>query len=253
VGGYTLRYKCYGQGTPAVIVEAGLGDPPIITRHWTKVTQEIQKTTRICIYDRAGIGTSDKAPIPRTSKDMAQDLHKLLINAHIGGPYILVGHSIGGFIVRVYASQYPEEIVGMVLVDSSHPDQFPKFMAAFPPETLDEPASVKNLRQAISMPSNDEGMDIAASAAQVRATNSLGNMPLLVITRSPTWDHSPTLPVDFAAKLEHIWQDMQIDLLSISSNSTHIIASKAGHNIEFEEPKLVIDAILKVIGEVLQK
>jgi pimeloyl-ACP methyl ester carboxylesterase len=252
VGGYKLHVVCFGTGSPTVVLESGMGDTHDV---WSKVILEVKQTTRVCAYDRAGLGQSDPSPTkPRTSLDMVKDLHTLLTNARIEGPFVLVGHSIGGFIVRLYASQYPDEVVGMVLVDSAHPDQSSRFLAVLPPPSPDELLSVKNFRESITAPtsdpsSNPEGMDIDASAAQVRATGPLGNMPLVVLTHSPDWRMDPDLPNDIATKVEQVWQDLQVNLLSLSSNSTHIIASKAGHYIQVDEPQLVIDAILRVVDE----
>jgi pimeloyl-ACP methyl ester carboxylesterase len=120
VGGYKMHIDCIGQGSPTVILDAGLGDSFV---SWSKVQPRIAKFARACSYDRAGIGYSDPSPRPRTSKDFAEELHILLHNAGIPPPYLLVGHSMGGFDVRLYASLYPSEVAGMVLVDSSHPEQ----------------------------------------------------------------------------------------------------------------------------------
>ena len=120
VGGYKMHIYCTGQGSPTVILDAGMGDSFI---SWHKVQPQIAKLTRVCSYDRPGIGYSDSSPRPRTSKDFAQELHALLQNAGIPPPYVLVGHSMGGFDVRLYASLYRSEVAGMVLVDSSHPEQ----------------------------------------------------------------------------------------------------------------------------------
>lgn len=249
VGGYKLWHICAGQGSPTVIVEAGSGMPG--TLGWAKVFEAVKDETRICLYDRAGLSQSDKAPTPRTSKDMVKDLHTLLVNSGIIPPYILVGHSIGGLNVRVYANQYPEEIVGMVLVDSVHPDLWSKQLAVLPPETPNDSATLKRFRSSRINFDNDnaEGMDILTSAAQVRATGSLGNKPLIVLSRNPTRGLLPGLPPGVSEKLEQVWQELQIDLLGLSSNSTHIIASKAGHSIMMDEPQLVTDAILTVLDK----
>jgi pimeloyl-ACP methyl ester carboxylesterase len=247
VGGYQLWHYCAGQGSPTVIVETGFGSAG---SQWSTVFSAIKKVTRICYYDRAGLGQSDKAPTPRTSKDMVKDLHTLLVNAGITPPYILVGHSIGGFNVRVYASQYPDEIVGMVLVDSSHPDQWSKFLTVLPPETPAEAANLKTWRQPPIPSANIEGMDFLTSAEQVRATGSLGDKPLIVLSASPNVIIDKSIPVDIAEKLAQAWQELQVDLLNLSSNSTHIVASKAGHNIQYDEPQLVIDAILTMVDEI---
>ena len=121
VGGYKMHINCTGQGTPVVILDSGLGDSYI---SWSKVQPQIAKFTRVCSYDRAGLGYSDASPRPRISKVIAEELHTLLHNAGIDlPPYILVGHSMGGFDVCMFASLYRSEVAGMVLVDSSHPEQ----------------------------------------------------------------------------------------------------------------------------------
>lgn len=253
VGGYKLRIRCFGQGTPAAIVESGMGDPAVESGSWKAVTSATAQTTQICLYNRAGVGLSDGAPgqdqTSRTSQDMVEDLHTLLVNANVPAPYILVGHSIGGYNVRLYASQYPNEVVGMVLVDSSHPDQWSEISAVLPHEQPDESESLKAIRSDTDPSSNPERMDVIASAAQVRATKSLGDLPLIVLTHKPGWNIDPNLPPDLSAKIDQIWQDLQIDLAGLSSNSTHIIATQAGHNIQVDEPQLVIDAILKVMAQ----
>jgi len=120
VGGYKMHIDCRGTGSPTVILESGLGDSYI---SWHKVQPRIAQFTRVCSYDRAGLGYSDASPRPRTSRDIAEELHTLLRNAGITGPLILVGHSMGGFDVRLFTSLYRNDVVGMVLVDSSHPEQ----------------------------------------------------------------------------------------------------------------------------------
>ena len=257
VGGYKLRIICTGQGTPIVIVDAGYAEPAVESGNWLNVRYGVEKTTRICVYDRAGLGWSGVARTQaRTSQDMVEDLHTLLVNANVPGPYILVGHLFGGFNVRLYASQYPDEVVGMVLVDSDHPDYEPETLAVLPPESPGEPDILKSMRTYGLYPDpsyNPERLDFIASAAQVRAADPLGDLPLVVLTRSPNPASGccvdPTLPPDISAKMVQVWQDLQIDLTGLSSNSTHIVATKAGPFIQVEEPQLVIDAILKVIDE----
>ena len=255
VGGYKLNICCFGKGKPAVIIEAGAGCPTVETGgSWRAVIPAIAPTTQVCLYDRAGLGLSDRAPEQdlsgRTSQDMVKDLHTLLDKAGIPAPYILVGHSIGGYNVRLYASQYPEEVAGMVLVDSTHPDTWSKFSAALPPEQPDEPESLRDARSVADPqdPDDPEKMDVVTSAAQVRATGLLGDLPLVVLTHTPGIKN-PNLQTDLSDKLDRVWQDLQIDLAGLSSNSTHIIAAHAGHFIQVDEPQLVIDAILKVMDQ----
>ncbi len=114
VGGYRLHINCTGEGSPTVVIEAGWGDS---SASWGWVQPEVAKTTRVCTYDRAGMGWSEASPEPRTAREFAKELHTLLANANEPGPYVLVGHSLGGYTVRVYAHDYPEEVAGLVLVD----------------------------------------------------------------------------------------------------------------------------------------
>jgi pimeloyl-ACP methyl ester carboxylesterase len=120
VGGYKMHIYCQGSGSPTLILDAGGGD---FSLTWSLVQPEVAKSTRVCVYDRAGVGWSELGPNPPTIENRVAELHTLLTNAGIESPYVLVGHSIAGMYVRAYAFRYPEEVVGMVLVDSSHEDQ----------------------------------------------------------------------------------------------------------------------------------
>ena len=117
IGDYKLHLTCTGEGSPTVLLEAGSSSPGLT---WSLVQSEIEKATRVCSYDRAGYGYSESAKVPHPPQQVASDLHALLKAAEVPGPYIMVGHSAGGVYVRAYASKYPSEVVGMVLVDSSH-------------------------------------------------------------------------------------------------------------------------------------
>jgi pimeloyl-ACP methyl ester carboxylesterase len=256
VGGYGLQILCSGVGTPTVIVDDSYSGSVLEDGNWLNVRYGIEKTNRICIYDPAGAGVSDLPPARlRTSQDLVKDLHTLLVNAHVPGPYILVGHNLGGFNARLYASQYPDEVAGMVLVDSFHPDYPSQALAALPAESPDEPESLRLLRSLLtkselgnSEGSNSAAIDFNPSAEQVRATAPRGDLPLVVVTRSPAW-RIPDLSPDIMETLDQVWQELQVDLTTLSSNSTHVIAPEPGYNTPFEEPQLVIDAIRKVIAE----
>jgi pimeloyl-ACP methyl ester carboxylesterase len=117
IGGRRLHINCTGKGAPTVVMEAGAGD---FSFDWGLVQPQVARFTRVCSYDRAGYAWSDPGPTPRTLRQIAFELHTGLLKAGIEGPYILVGHSLGGAIVRTYVSQYPKEVVGMALVDSVH-------------------------------------------------------------------------------------------------------------------------------------
>jgi pimeloyl-ACP methyl ester carboxylesterase len=127
VGGRNLNIDCAGSGSPAVILESGGGGYG--GYGWREVQAQVAKFTTVCWYDRAGEGWSDPAPVARNSASIVNDLHELLQRAPVAGPYVLVGHSIGGEYVRVFTAKYPSEVAGVVLVDSTHPDQRePPFM-----------------------------------------------------------------------------------------------------------------------------
>ena len=119
LGGYRLHLNCTGNKGPTVVLIAGAGD---FSFDWNLVQPSIAQFARVCSYDRAGFAWSDPGPVPRTMKQEAFELHTMLSAAHIKGPYILVGHSIGGPVTRVYASQYPQEVAGILLIDSLHED-----------------------------------------------------------------------------------------------------------------------------------
>ena len=269
VGGYRMHIDCTGKGTPVVILVSGLGDSYI---SWRTVQPQIALFTRVCSYDRAGEGFSDSSPQPRTSKNFAEELHTLLHNSGIAGPLILVGHSMGGYDVRVYASLYRAEVAGMVLVDASHPEQ----QKRFPPAVNDLDASwtreaefleftmpfgiprflgfcskrvevrtshcnFHSLRENVA-----ELKSFSISAAQAGATGSVGDMPLVVLSRDPDMPQ-PDLPEDLVKPTNDAWQQMQQELAKLSTRGTQIIAKNSGHAIQRDRPDAVIDAVRKVV------
>ena len=258
VGGYELYYTCVGEGSPTVILEAGSEND---SSGWDLVMVYYRKYTRICAYDRANLGNSDPAPKPRTYEDMTRDLHALLQNVPIKGPYVLVGYSMGGNLVRLYSDQYPEEAVGVVLVDSAHPDMGARLLAVLPPGTAGEDKSIKAWREyATWMLTSDgrskidsEDVNNLVSLEPVRAVKSLGDLPLAVISRSPDNPNMvngmPPLPEEINGKIMKLWQDLQVELEGLSSNSTRYTAVRSDHGVPFYEPRLVVDAIRHVVDE----
>jgi pimeloyl-ACP methyl ester carboxylesterase len=258
VGGLQLRYFSSGEGTPTVVLDQGHGisveESLTLSRTigWAHVVREVSKSTRMFVHDRAGLGWSDAAPHPRASLEMVEDLHALLEKTQIPPPYVLVGHSLGGFNVRVFAGRYPNEVAGMVLVDSSHPDQWARYADIVPRETPTDGPLLNRIRRQFSTLNLLGGIDLKASATQVRDINWLGTKPLVVVSRSP---HSmpvpvPRLPADVAQEMEKVWSELQADLVTLSANSRQVIANHAGHLIQMEEPQLVIDAITDVVRQV---
>lgn len=256
VGGRNLAMKLQGEGSPTVLIEAGMGNGPTQNDTWKAIVDAVAKVTRVCVYDRAGLGASDPLPAktPRSGVDIARDLHRMLDKADVRGPYVLAGHSIGGLYVRVFANEYPREVAGMVLVDSTHPDQEAQWLAAMPKASENEPAPVTAARKFLaarlsSSAANPDQLDYPLCTADVRKAQSLGNTPLVILTHNPKWKMVPDLPDDVLGKMEDATQRLQAGLTKLSTHSKHRIAAKAGHNIPQEDPQLVIDAILEMVKD----
>ena len=121
IGGFRLHVNCSGDGSPAVIMDAALGGSSI---SWSLVQPAIAALTRVCSYARAGFGWSDAGPMPRTAGRVADELRALLENAEVSPPFLLVGHSFGGLVMRIFADRYRNEVAGLVLVDPAHPEDW---------------------------------------------------------------------------------------------------------------------------------
>ena len=236
VGDRKLHLTCDGSGSPTVILEAGLtGDH----RTWDPVLPEIASTTRVCAYDRANIGSSDAAPTPRTVKDMVTDLHALVESGGLKPPYVMVGFSFGGLVSQLYASTYPDDVAGLVLIESNHPDEMEEFEAEL------TPAQIKRDRQEAA--GNPEGVDIPASFEQVRGAASLPDRPLVVITAGQPAEWPP----GWNAKVfDRLRAAQQKDLVSRVSDGTQIIAEESGHEVPSSEPEVVVQGIESVLAKI---
>jgi pimeloyl-ACP methyl ester carboxylesterase len=275
-GGRRLWLECRGQGSPTVVLESGAGNNADIwdtialqpDAEKTAVLPGIAAFTRVCAYDRPGTvldaghrSRSDPAPMPRTAADIVTDLHALLGAAGVPGPYVLVGHSIGGTIIRLYAATYPDEVAGLVLVDASHEEQNTRYEAALTPEQW---AAFERLQQQVPPGLEDypelERIDFDASFAQVReavAARPLPSLPLVVLTHGvPVGAELPPemrseLPPDFPwDTFETVWQELQAGLAALEPNARQVIATESGHYIQLQQPELVIDAVRTVVEAV---
>ena len=274
LGGYRLHIYCMGEnkeGSPTVILEQGSGG---ISAAWVRVQPEIAKTTRVCAYDRAGMGWSDLSPEPRDAEHIATELHTLLNSAEIPGPYVLVGWSYGGLYVRRYAGQYPDDVIGMVLLDSSHPDQWSsteagsaqyesnakiyaiapwlarmgvmRLMANFQPDSGLPSPQREELKESFAATKDwdAQSAEFLASLStdeQVRDVGSPDNLPLFVLTGT---EHGT--PPD----QEELWQAWQKDLALLSTNSVHQIVTGANHAnfwLDPETAQVSVQAVLHVM------
>lgn len=259
VGGRSIRLVCKGTGGPVVVMDAGMGTAPVEDKGWQTIADEVASVARVCLHDRAGLGGSDPAPAgPRSSIDSARDLHAALSAAGIKGPYLLVGHSVGGLHAQVFAARYPADTAGLVLVSTTHPDQFSRWLALLPPEMPGEEKAVTDARAFLTGvqadPSkNEERLDMRASAREAHRLTSLGSKPVVIATHSPRFRMVPGLSEPLAVKLESETQAMQREYLSLSTNAHQNIADRAGHGLPHEAPQFVVENIIQGVTAVRER
>ena len=269
IGGRSLYLECRGLGSPTVILEAGFRTRADV---WTNdllqsdaartmVFPGVAAFTRVCAYDRPGTSTviddvlrtsrSDPIAMPRTALDSVQDLHALLQAAQVSGPYVFVGHSYGGMLGRLYASTYPKEIVGMVLVDA-----FSEGLAD--QMTTEQWAAYKALFQlvpdALAGYEDLEFTDLDTSVSQVReatTTSPLRPIPLVVLSRGQVMQMPADLPGGLTGEgLEQAWTIEQDRLAALLPDARHVIAHESEHYIQLQQPELVIEAVREVVAAV---
>lgn len=263
LGSHVMYIDCLGEKTPTVLIDAGLGDA---SANWLKIARTLSKNVRVCLYDRAGYGLSDPGPGNRTTAQIVHELNMLLEFADIPGPYVVVGHSFGGFTARYFAAKYPEKTVGAVLIDSSHPDQIYRLSSLDqvkqkrrykllpsepPPDYMNEVETqwyFLNLSRKAIYAQMEELKNFKDSAYEVKHAGPLPNIPLAVLTRGKN-----QLPEINGISMEQEWREMQKELLTLSDNSWHIIIKDSGHKIYLEAPDEVIKNILKVVNKTRQQ
>jgi pimeloyl-ACP methyl ester carboxylesterase len=236
-------------GGPTVVLESGFGNSSEV---WNRVQPEVAKFARVCSYDRAGLGASDPAPTPRTVVAITEDLHALLRNADVPGPYVLVGHSLGGILARLYASYYPNEVAGMVFVDSAHEDEVDRGLKLIPPDTLK--AMLKAARpEDLVVTSPNETIDHCSLRALMDALDWHADIPLVVLTQGLPYRAEDYSNPSLAPRYYQLHLEMQRDLVSRSPRGRQVLAEKSGHFIHQDQPELVVKAIREVVGEVKRK
>ena len=258
IGGYSLHINCMGQGNPTVIMDVGLGDD---SSDWQSLLEQSSQMTRTCIYDRPGYGWSDYGPRPRNSRRIAYELGQLLNKADVPPPYILVGHSFGGYNLRLFANFYPESVAGMVLIDASHELQYDRLNIKLPRPykrqrdiVINTPPSEEQgpndkpqaLRDHAYRAARQEIAGLYQSSRQVQLNGSIPTVPLIVISRGmPEWAGNEKL-----RQREKIWIELQQDLTRLSPYSQHLFANQSGHDIPQSQPEIILDAISDVMAQV---
>lgn len=269
VGGYRMHLDCRGVGSPTVVMDAGLGGSSL---DWNLVQPQLATTTQVCTYDRAGMGWSDPSPLPRTPGHIADELHRLLANAGVSGPYVLVGHSLAGKNIRMFSSAYSDDVAGMVLVDArseyvdalltkTEADAFGfalgmqgtlyslarrlglarAFGGSLVGEPLISPTIAKEMvllqTQAAAIDeATKEGLARAADDGEL-ARSTLGSIPLVVIAAAASMANIPN------------WSTAQLEMAALSTRGSLVVA-ESGHAVQLEEPGIILDAIDDVVAKV---
>ena len=282
VGGHRLHLDCRGEGAPTVVLEAGLDGNGSLA--WWPVHDEIAAFTRACAYDRAGIAWSDRGPRPRDADQVVAELSTLLDGAGEGGPFVLAGHSLGGIYIRVFTRERPDDVAGLVFVDSSHPDQRDRFppeagAAAEPPgwvlTALNLASRVGVTRLLLGMGSEPDatraaqarlapqsGVAVAAeadaleaSSASARTTGPFGDIPIVVLTagKQPDVAELPafmSMGQEVMAQIDSTWRVLQSELAGLSTVARHEIVDDATHYVQMDRPDVVVAAVREVVERV---
>lgn len=259
LGHLRLHVNCKGEGEVTVLFEPGLGGSSM---EWQPLQEALAGQVKTCIYDRAGYAWSDPGTLPRHVTRLAAEAHLLLQEMKVEGPLILVGHSFGGMIVRMLANLRSEQLVGLVLVDTSHEDQFERLNGAdstdMLPKTnnfvISQPEIPSGLRQDIAekiyafsrmrktyAALHGELSSFGDSARQVKRARKVFDFPVTVIQRG-----TDPYTSDDGGRKNKIWQELQSDLVALSESGELVVAENSGHHIHIDEPEVVVDVIRKM-------
>jgi pimeloyl-ACP methyl ester carboxylesterase len=278
VDGHQMHLYCTGTGSPTVVLESAQGGTWM---DWALVQPEVAKFTRVCSYDRAGMGWSEPGPPPRVSSRIADELNTLLTQGGQQPPYILVGHSVGGYHVRVFCDRYPEKIAGVVLVEATHEElerlppeigqeikEYARMIGRFkyamyfglprlmglcgqvpdPLSHLQEMNTYNQCRVSFFRTLEQELNGLEASAREVAGTRGLDDLPLIVVSRDYS-EPEPGLAPDVSERARAVGKEMQEELSQLSSRGRLVTAAGSGHYVQWDRPEVVIQAIQEVTEE----
>jgi pimeloyl-ACP methyl ester carboxylesterase len=284
IGGRRIHLDCRGAGAPIVVFESGLDMYGSLS--WSAVQDQVAQTTRACSYDRAGILWSDRAQGARNGVAVASDLHSALQAAGERGPYVMVGHSLGGPYVMTFVRQFGDDVAGIVLVDASHPDQQrrmkeaigqqieppmagPKLAAALAwmgvprlfAGSVGHPQAPARANAAMSAylprslrPMLDEQAAIDATFSDAGALRSLGERPLVVLTAAAPMQAADLVALKLTSeqgqRLQAVWFELHDEETSWSSHGRQVRLGDSHHYIQFERPDAVIDAVREVVNDI---
>jgi pimeloyl-ACP methyl ester carboxylesterase len=242
IGGRSLFVECHGSGSPTVVLEAGFGGS---SKSWVTVMPALSRITRTCAYDRAGLGSSVAIPGVHDAGDEVADLGRLLAQARIPPPYVLVGHSYGGLLVRMFARAHQRETAGLVLLDSMGADQTRRQMAVWP--RSEAPAARRGLAQRVI-----DGVDLREGEDLAGGIRTLGGIPLVVVTAGREDPAVAALPARLRHALRRLWARMQDELAQLSSDHVHVVALRSGHFLQSPDgqPGVVVEGVRAVVRAV---
>ena len=227
VGGYSLWITCRGEGSPTVVTEAGYDSSGQDV--WSDLLGPLSEISRVCAYDRAGTGTSESRPKDGriTSADQADELHRLLDGAGVAGPYVVLAHSYGGFIGRLFAAEYRDETAGLILIDSSHEDEIGPYRRFYGNDPEGDWVDGGN------------AIDIDRTRRLLIDTaRAYGDLPLVAIQAAAYED----------VLSEALWNRTQGDLASLSDDGRHVQAGRGGHDVQDEDPQLILTVVRAVVA-----